>query len=142
MSNEEKLELKDFLMESIIEQYKHEYPTEADIESKFGKMDTLEHVVSLLFDIKSHKDYEMYCKKAIEKYPNDKAYIVQLFALDLTKPSYDRQRAINNYYKVANALLEIATMENVPKKLHDLTINAARANRQIIDYINEEVHYD
>lgn len=49
---------------------------------------------------------------------------------------YDRSKVIENYYKAANALMEIGTTENVPEDLKRLTINASSAVSKIIDYVN------
>ena len=49
---------------------------------------------------------------------------------------FDRDRVVTNYYKAANALMEIGTTPNIPEELKQLAINASSQTIKIINYIN------
>ena len=49
----------------------------------------------------------------------------------------DVQKIVENYYKASNALMNIGTIEGIPKELRNICLNASSATVKIIDYVNK-----
>lgn len=47
------------------------------------------------------------------------------------------QIIVENYYKASNALMNIGTLEDIPKELKTICLNATSATLKIINYVNE-----
>jgi len=48
-----------------------------------------------------------------------------------------RTEIIENYYRASTAIMNIGTIEGIPKELENICINATRSTVKIIDFIND-----
>ena len=86
MTKEQEFNLKNFLLEGIVNQVKHEYDTEEEFEEIYGPSNTVDDVIDILCNIKCHEDIAyLYCPACIDADPENYQHYLYAFGCELSE---------------------------------------------------------